>query len=257
MSARKTNGPNRGPHQKTGTAGKLAKVGLMSGAALGMSTGDVMAGIIDFSVGFQNVYWGTTSSKTSSFDLNSMFGIDIELFGSHSASGSDGNAAAGVRGPGMGVSFNLLTTGMGFVQALNFGYSIGTTKQTFVNPMMGVDFLSVNEMMGMYMTNGSFALGGSYYFGFQFSSNGSVFNAWAKVRIDGGGGMFPLELTFIEGAYDDDPTMSIQAGITTLIPEPGTAGLTALGMGALGVHGMRRRKQERAKAEATADGSAS
>ncbi|MCH7706995.1 MAG: PEP-CTERM sorting domain-containing protein [Myxococcales bacterium] len=252
MAARKTNGPNREPPQKTGTAGKLAKVGLLSGAALGMSTGDVMAGIIDFTVGFQDVYWGTSNSNTSSFDLNSMGGTDIKLFGSNDGANF---AEAGVIGFGM-AAFQVLTNGSGFVQRLNFGDSIGT--QIFVDPGAGgIDFLSVMEMMNMYMTNGSFALSGSYYFGFQFMSGTNTFNAWAKVRIDGDGmgGMFPLMLTFIEGAYDDDPTMSIQAGITTLIPEPGTAGLTALGMGVLGVHGMRRRKQQRAKAEARADGS--
>ena len=254
MCARKMNGPNRDPRQKTGTAGKLAKVGLMSGAALGMSTGDVMAGIIDFAVTGQTVTWGTSNTNTRSFNLNSMGGTDIRLFGSDNSSSF---AVAGVLGLGM-AAFQVLSNGTGFVQRLDFGDPIGS--QAFVDPGAGgIDFLSVMEMMNMYMTNGSFALGGSYYFGFQFMSGTNTFNAWAKVRIDGDGvgGMFPLMLTFIEGAYDDDPTMSIQAGITTLIPEPGTAGLTALGMGALGVHGMRRRKQQRAKAEATADSSSS
>lgn len=252
MSAQKTNGPEREPQPKTGTAGRLAKLGLMSGAALGMSTGDVMAGIIDFTAVFQDVDWGTSNSNTSSFNLNSTGGIDIKLFGSD----NDMNfAEAGVIGFGM-ASFQILTNGGGFVQRLNFSDSIGS--QTFVDPGMGgIDFLSVMEAMGMYMTNGSFPLGGSYYFGFQFMSGASTFNAWAKVRIDGDGmgGMFPLMLTFIEGAYEDDPSMTIMAGWTTLVPEPGTAGLTALGMGALGVHGMRRRKQQRAKAQAKAEGS--
>ncbi len=259
MAARKTNGPNREPPQKTGTAGKLAKLGLMSGAALGMSTGDVMAGIIDFVVTGQTVTWGTSSINSSSFDLNSMGVFDINLFATQGTNMGDPFGVAGVRELVGMDSFNLLTNGMMQVQRLNFSDIIGATTQAFVDAMMGINFLSVMDIMGAYTTNGSFPLGGSYYFGFQLMSGASTFNAWAKVRVDGDGmdGMLPFSVTFIEGAYDNDPSMTIRAGITTLIPEPGTAGLTALGMGALGVHGMRRRKQQRAKAEATADSSSS
>ena len=170
------------------------------------------------------------------------------MFGMDSNKGS-----AALANPGMSTTVNVLTTGSGFILPLALGASIGTSPySSFVAAGgMGVPFLEVtyNTTAMTYTTNGLFNISSSLYFGFQFDHMGSFVNAWGLIHIGGIAGGYPTSLNFIRGAFEDSGG-SIPAGQEA--PEPGTAGLMMLGLGALGVHGMRKRKKERKAASATA-----
>ena len=232
-------------------AQKIAKVGLMSGAALGMSHTDVMATIIDLSGMPVNLVWGTTGMSMSNVNLDGSGNMmDFKIQGSVMM--NLGRAA--LVDPGMSTTVNVLTTGGGFILPVALGASIGASPYSSfvtVSGMAGIPFLEVNydNMAMTYTTNGSFNISSSLYFGFQFDHMGTLVNAWGLIHISGIVGGYPTGLEFTDGAFEDSGA-PIAAGQDA--PEPGTAGLMLLGLGALGVMGMRNRKKQREAASASA-----
>jgi hypothetical protein len=221
-------------------AANLAKLGLLSGAALGMSSGEVMATVIDFGSIPASLSWGASSSARVDLDLatdsSSQNDLAIQGLGNGMVNG------VGLVSPGMGITFNVLASGM-FVTPLLAGASIGTQpSSSWAQPMGGaVSFLRVMYMNGNYVPQGSFSFGSPQYFGFQFSYNMTLVNAWGLLQITGPN--VPTQIQLLSGAFEDSG-MAIQAGQAS-VPEPGSGGLLALGLGALGVHSMRRRAKQR------------
>ncbi len=82
--------------------------------------------------------------------------------------------------------------------------------------------------------------------GFRFATNthsstAQVRYGWAELRIDMDAEGFPDSVTLLAAAYDDTGApISTPSGTAT--PEPATAGLTLLALGAAGVAALRRRR---------------
>jgi MYXO-CTERM domain-containing protein len=82
---------------------------------------------------------------------------------------------------------------------------------------------------------GNFGNGATGIAGFQLS-NGDL--GWIKLRWDSGDGL-PSTLTALKWAYDTTPGEAVLAGT----PEPGTASMALLAMGAAGLLAWRRRRR--------------
>lgn len=232
---------------KRATARAAAKLGLLSGAALGMSAGEVMATIIDFGSIPITLNWGASSSVSTNLNLDGVGGNELTLAGSQ----MNMMGSVGIVAPGMGATLNVLTNGSSFISPVAYGALIGTQpSSSFAQPGMGgIPLLQVmyNMMAMTYSTVGSFNLGSPQYIGFQFSYMSTLVNAWALLNITGPG--FPTSIELLAGSFEDSGG-AIAAGVGAPVPEPGTGGLVALGLGALGVRSMRLRKKEREEAAA-------
>jgi hypothetical protein len=93
-------------------------------------------------------------------------------------------------------------------------------------------------------TAGSFGnfLNTTAYAGFRFEldDTSTLVFGWAKLRVDITSSPTLVVLNIYEWAYDDSGA-AIRAGE---VPVPGTALLTLLGLGAMGVQAFRRRREE-------------
>jgi hypothetical protein len=69
---------------------------------------------------------------------------------------------------------------------------------------------------------------------------------WLKVKVTIDGAGFPTQLELISWAYNSVPGGGIQAGQTSSTPEPGTAALSLLALGAAGILALRKRRKEHA-----------
>jgi len=94
--------------------------------------------------------------------------------------------------------------------------------------------------------NGNWVTDVPAFEGFRFGTGLGQFDyGWAELRVGVQNGL-PNSVALLGMAYNDNPGASILAGQTTedsSAPEPGTAGLMLLALGAAGVTLLRRRKQ--------------
>ncbi len=235
--------PRETTSPKRSATRRAAELGLLSGAALGMSAGEVMATIIDFGPVPTLLSWGTSGSASTNLNLEGLGPDDLALRGTADPGMMRGRVD--VVSPGMMITLNVLTNGSSFVRALAYGALIGTQpSSSFAQPGM-IPFLRVmyNMMLSTYTTQGSFNFSSPQYFGFQFYNGTTLVNAWGLLNITGGPLATQVEL--LAGSFEDSGG-AIAAGAGAPMPEPGTGVLAALGLGALGVRSMRLRKKERA-----------
>jgi hypothetical protein len=79
--------------------------------------------------------------------------------------------------------------------------------------------------------------------GFRFETGLGQFDyGWAELKVGVDGSGFPDSVTLLGLAYDSVPGAAIAAGDSGPTPEPGTAGLMLLALGAAGVTLLRKRK---------------
>jgi hypothetical protein len=86
---------------------------------------------------------------------------------------------------------------------------------------------------------------GNNYFGFRFLQGGNTLYGWGVLNLDLGGDGLGASATITEWAYNDVPNSSIHVPD---VPEPSTAYLALIGLGAGGVRAWRSRKKARAEA---------
>ncbi len=251
-----------GGAHKRASGRAIARVGLLSGVVLGMTPSDVMATIVDFSGVPLTLAWGTSAKANTSLNLDSStnslgYSQNLVLSGSHKFKMNKSIGFVSLAAVmGMNAVLNALTTGSGYVRAIATGALIGSAGYSnFTAAGNGLPFLNVSATTGSTSVMGTVPLSSSFYFGFQFFHMSTLVNAWARAHISGstvgGAGPFPFNLTLWAGAFEDSGG-SIAAGAAA-ITEPDTAGLTMLGLGALGVHALRRRKRERQHSTKRAD----
>jgi hypothetical protein len=80
--------------------------------------------------------------------------------------------------------------------------------------------------------------------GFRFATAGHFDYGWAELKVGVDGSGYPDSVTLLGMAYNSTPGAAILAGQTGAgAPEPGTAGLMLLALGAAGVTVLRKRRQ--------------
>ncbi|HYN62927.1 MAG TPA: PEP-CTERM sorting domain-containing protein, partial [Rubrivivax sp.] len=84
---------------------------------------------------------------------------------------------------------------------------------------------------------------GDNYIGFRFLSGTDMLYGFALLNLDTTNGVATIQ----KWAYNDTPDGAVHVEDITAVPEPGTAALALLGLGAGGLRAWRsRRKAERA-----------
>ncbi len=99
--------PRETTSPKRSAARRAAELGLLSGAALGMSAGEVMATIIDFGPIPTVLSWGTSGTASTNLNLDSTGADDLRLLGTASLGMMRGRVD--FRSPMM-ITLNVLTT---------------------------------------------------------------------------------------------------------------------------------------------------
>ena len=197
------------------------------GAALAMAT-DAGAGSIAYS-GIQNKNVGASQASAVGFGPGS-FVLGI-------ASGG-GNVSA----------FLSANKGLGLLRSatdvwkLASGAAISSGAGTFQSANGVVRFSATAGWHG-----GDFSAGQSGFAGVDFQTgtglNQKTYYGWLRLVYTGGP---PNSLTAVDWAYETTPGLAIHAGQTAEpggTPEPGTAALSMLALGAAGVLALRRRKR--------------
>ena len=194
-----------------------------AGSALAMAT-DAGAGSIAYS-GIQNKNVSVSQSTGITFGPAS-FGLGMSSFNFGTAVG------ANLHPNSNGV------LGSGFIQKLASGSAISGGAGTFNG--------SVIAQFAIGKHFGYFAAGQSGFAGVEFNTgtagNPHIHYGW--VRLVYSGDPWINSLTAIDWAYETTPGLAIHAGQTAEqsgIPEPGTAALSLLALGAAGVLALRRR----------------
>jgi hypothetical protein len=81
------------------------------------------------------------------------------------------------------------------------------------------------------------------FVGFISTQTGDL--GWIDVKVfDRNDDGYPDELEIIDSAYNNTPGGAIDAGQTSSLPEPGTAALGLLALGAVGILALRKRRKE-------------
>jgi hypothetical protein len=128
------------------------------------------------------------------------------------------------------------------VQALPLGFNVGPTLAAYAWGVSGYRYRNA-----MYNAGGGaqigydmvgFAAGQDGYIGFRFNALNGLEYGWATINID----PTTQRVTIRDWAYNDTPNAPVQ------VPEPSTAALTLLGLGAAGVRAWRARKKPAAGA---------
>lgn len=151
------------------------------------------------------------SGATAQWDIDGNGGNDFKLAGSSQYLYGNGifqNRIAAVGGSSSARAFATNTT------AYAVGAVVGSSATTFA-----------------YFRAPQFTDGTPRNFAFQFSIGGDIHNGW--------GTMTTGSLNVTQAYYNDTPGGAINVG---QVPEPSTAGLLALTMGAVGMRRFRKRK---------------
>ena len=176
---------------------------------------------------------------TVSWDVDGIDGPEFELFrasfgGSQSIHIASVNAAFA---PLNGRGFVGPTLGSDNVQALQQGFNVGPTLAAYAWGVSGYRYRNAMYNAGAGAQIGydmiGFVAGQDGYIGFRFNTPGGLEYGWATINIDPA----TQRVTIREWAYNDTPNAPVQ------VPEPSTAALTLLGLGAAGVRAWRARKK--------------
>ncbi len=123
----------------------------------------------------------------------------------------------------------------------NFGKYTCTGYNTVYYPIYGtIGHANVNDS----------ALGSDLLFGFSFLSGSQTDYGWFDLAIQDNGTQSPYAVT-LKGYGYDTSGLAVAAGAaaSATVPEPGTLGLAALWLGALGLIGYRRGRNVRGASE--------
>lgn len=222
----------------------------VAGSALAMATSASADTIIPFNLNGQP----TTVTEPAGPGTNINFPIiPHQGSGPEFLLGIHGNSASGF-GTGLfggianGHPIELLTNGTGGGKRANgdlisadagpwarFGADRASTGNHSIRRLYG---LTTNAPL----FNGFTAEAGFRFATPNFQMDQGIDYGWLKLELTASGDLFSLHL--LSGAYEIDPGVPIMAGETLSSPEPGTAGMMLLALGAAGVTALRRRKQQ-------------
>jgi hypothetical protein len=221
----------------------LAYSAAATGAAL-MAPEAVMGAIVHRATA-QTFTVTNNSVHAPGIDLDGAAGADWSFrFAGYTNFAGFGGTYAWVRGIGTG-SEVVQAGNTGFIMPLNAGFSVGDTLASGAwNASAGLNGPSIFRHNATIVPNHS-----TGYMGVRFQGDtgatGSQY-AWLKVRPDFDGTTGQMRFSLLEWAFDDQGN-PIRVGDTGApagsTPEPETAWLVLLGLGAAGLGAFRRRRQ--------------
>lgn len=219
---------------------------------LAFAGGDAMANIVHFNTQL-SVSWNAATGGTfnaAGWDIDGNGQADAALLaGPYSPTLLAGGVAhQSLFGLGTGVALfqNSATTtnsgllGMRLTQSNNVAYPGGASSLFNIAALLGLKSIGGAGFGNFLSTTG--------YLGFAFG-NASLpgpIHGWAKVRTDiNTVGIPSAKVTVFEWAYDDSGApIHVADRASASVPVPGTSMLALLGLGALGVQGFRRRRED-------------
>jgi hypothetical protein len=248
----------RRTHRRRGHHSAAELLGYTAAASgLAFAGGDAMADIIHFNTQL-SVSWSsataTTHSTTVPWDIN---GDGI----------ANGRLLAGGQDATYKTVFGALQGFQGFdTERLSFVSSASFSLARFaasssVSAGAGAGFSGGGVLGGSVISGGAtFAFGNfvntTGYVGMRFkdpsTSYAYGFYGWAKVRTDFDVNAGTARTTVFEWAYDDTGAPIHVPARSAAVPAPPTAMLALLGLGAMGIRGYRRRREEGMKRLASA-----
>ncbi len=230
------------------------KIALAAGSltALAFVPTGAQAAIIDVTGHPVSLSMSATRYTTATWDVDGVGGADFYVW----ANGNPGDNILNM-GLGTSASFDHLPSranGVAFVvknpkpgyaiQNLANGFNVGATLAAGYRWGIASDFMtmmaSANGAAHMYPNLG--LVSGQNLIGFEFKNGVNTLYGWADMTADVAHGT----ITINDWAYNDTPGGAIAVGQTsspTTVPEPSTASLLLIGLGAAGVRSWRRRKQ--------------
>jgi hypothetical protein len=181
---------------------------------------------------------------TVSWDVDGVNGREFELFrasfgGSQSIQLASVNAAFS---PLNGRGFVAPVPNDDNVQALPFSFNVGPNLPAYAWGLSGYRYRNAMLNSGAGAQIGydfiGFVPGKDGNIGFRFDTPGGLLYGWATINIDPAG----QNVTIKSWAYNDTPNAVVH------VPEPSTAALTLLALGAAGLRSWRSRKTSNASA---------
>ncbi len=211
------------------------------GSALAMAT-DAGAQIVQYS--------GTPPAASLNVPAASFPGFDPFSVGPavFSLAGNHRSGSFGAVGLAASVKAGLLTNGSNSVRKLSSGAKISSHGLL----AGGLHTVKVATVFGLQF--GSFSSGVPGFAGIEFNTGANPASAsinnptkihYGWVELEFGGSPFPTSIEAISWAYNSvvgAPIMAGQTSADTTTPEPGTAALSLLALGAAGVLAWRRKK---------------
>jgi hypothetical protein len=216
-----------------GRAKKLATMTAAAGAGL------AMAPAADASIvysGIRNVTLSATGYTTATIGIDldgASASIDVQLgvFGLSATASYGYPYLTALSVPSLlaiRTATGATTLGVPFVANLSSGAQVGPGTTNFA-------------LGSTYATLGYF-VGTTGFAGVRFNIAGQPHYSWLRISVTPNG----ETITVIDWAYEDQANTGINAGA---IPEPSSGSLTALGLLALGAHGVRHRRRRLAQLE--------
>jgi len=212
----------------------------VTGSALAMATSASAGSIIPYTGGPVTVNLSSPGDKTASIGFP-QHGFYLALDRNNIEDFQIGVAAIAPAGrqtsTGGHSVFGMLAVGNS-IEQLPGNSPVSAGAGTFVN----VAQLAQQVLLGgQSFGGGGWQSGVTGYAGFRFKTGGTTDYGWFKLVYSDVDGL-PGSLTFLGGAFDDTGAAILTGDEgTSSTPEPGTAGLALLALGAAGVVALRRR----------------
>jgi MYXO-CTERM domain-containing protein len=218
----------------------------VTGSALAMATSASAGSIVPYTGGPVTVNLSSPGHKTASIDFP-QHGFYIALERNILEDFQIGLAVIAPAGrqtsTGGHSVFGMLASG-NFIEQLPGNSPVSAGAGAFTN----VAQLAQHVLLGgQTFGAGGWQSGVTGYAGFRFKTGGTTDYGWFKLVYSDVDGL-PGSLTFLGGAFDDTGAAILTGSdVPSGTPEPGTASLALLALGAAGVVALRRRKDQAAQ----------